>query len=117
MGSAGASGGTGMNRVDSLIAGGVGVRAVDSDLESGSQQEIIIVNLLERVAAVVPGSLADLERDSRERFYAALNQGIETLGKAKAQHDRLEEYYAPYVDFQRVNRIRDQIIEEIEAIE
>lgn len=47
---------------------------------------------------------------SRLRFYrktaqGLLEEGIETLQKAKAAHDRLEEYYRPCVDFSKVEAL------------
>jgi hypothetical protein len=37
-----------------------------------------------------------------ENFHALLGEGIQTLARAKDQHDELEQYYIPHMDFDRV---------------
>lgn len=91
----------------------------DSDLqhwsgaEDGRKQEIITVNLCEKAGTVISGALAELERDSRERFYPLLDQAVYCLSKAKEEHDRLESYYIPHIDFDKVRNLEQQITEEI----
>jgi len=52
------------------------------------------------------------------KMSAALQEeAVSSLAQAKAMHDELEKLYNPHVDFDRVNRMADQIIEEILEME
>lgn len=67
------------------------------DLGSYLRQDIMQVYSTEAEAAAV-------------RFRAAFNRGSEYIGKAKAEHDRMEEYYIPAMDFAAINKKRDEIL-------
>jgi len=63
---------------------------------------------------------AALVRSARPRLRFAMKmsaalreEAVSSLAQAKAMHDELEKLYNPYVDFDRVNRMADRIIEEI----
>ena len=67
-------------------------------------------------------SFADgaLLRASRPRLRFALkvsaalrDEAVSSLAQAKEMHDALEALYNPHVDFERVNEVADEIIEEI----
>lgn len=55
-------------------------------------------------------------RFSRKVSAALMAEAVESLGEAKAMHDRLEALYNPYVDFDRVNRTADQVTEELSLL-
>ena len=48
---------------------------------------------------------------------ALMDEGIAGLGQAKAAHDRLEQLYNPYVDFDRVLERADRVADDILALE
>ena len=50
---------------------------------------------------------------SRKVQTALLDEGVESLAQAKAEHDVLETLYNPHVDFEGVYRQADQIAQEI----
>jgi len=56
--------------------------------------------------------LKELQDSSRRDIFKAL----ELLKKAKAYHDELEGYYVPYMDFSKIAKIKDEIIEKVEEI-
>ena len=67
-------------------------------------------------------AMADAEQlrkyKSRLRFarkvqQALLEQGVESLAQAKAEHDELEKLYNPHVDFDGVNSQADEISKEL----
>lgn len=53
---------------------------------------------------------------SRKVQSALLEEGVDYLRQAKAEHDRLEALYNPHVDFEGVNRQSEEIIEELMAL-
>ncbi|MHB8170596.1 MAG: PRK06851 family protein [Thermincolia bacterium] len=48
-----------------------------------------------------------------QRFRAAFNRGADYIRQAKAEHDYLETFYIPAMDFARINAKRDEILERI----
>ena len=52
-------------------------------------------------------------RFSQKVFAALVEEAIAGLSRAKSAHDRLEALYNPHVDFDGVNRLADQLAEEI----
>ena len=52
-----------------------------------------------------------LHKDAHEN----LSRAVELLEKAKAQHDILEGYYVPNMDFEGMEDIKEGIIADIEA--
>lgn len=56
--------------------------------------------------------LRDLRRSSHQEILAA----VEILKLAKEQHDMLEEYYVPNMDFEAVGKVQGDLIREIETL-
>ena len=54
--------------------------------------------------------LADCER----RMDELLHEAIRCIVRAKKEHDRLESYYIPNMDFKKIDALRDEIIGKIE---
>ncbi|NCB62386.1 MAG: hypothetical protein EOM52_02045 [Clostridia bacterium] len=52
-------------------------------------------------------------RFSRKVSAALIGEAVDSLTQAKAMHDELEALYNPYVDFDRVHRMADDISEEL----
>ena len=52
-------------------------------------------------------------RFTRRVASALLEEGIHGLGQAKQAHDRLEQLYNPYVNFDGVSETADRLAEEI----
>jgi GTPase SAR1 family protein len=73
---------------------------VPFDLSKFLRQDIIQTYILEIEAAA-------------NRFRAAFNRGSEYVGKAKGEHDRMETFYIPAMDFAAINRKREEILERI----
>lgn len=55
----------------------------------------------------------DLDKD-KKLFNELLDKGITTLKKAKEQHEILESYYTPHVDFDKINNLLTDVILQIE---
>ena len=54
--------------------------------------------------------MADCER----RMDELLSEGIRCIARARKEHDRLESYYIPNMDFKKIDALRDEIIGKIE---
>lgn len=67
-------------------------------------------------AAVAHAALAPYRDEIVEDsclYHDAFNVAIETIGRAKALHDRMEACYVPYMDFGRINSRRAAVLERI----
>ena len=54
------------------------------------------------------------ELEVNERILDELiNYAISNLKKAKSNHDIIENYYIPNMNFEKVNQLKDQLIEKI----
>lgn len=52
---------------------------------------------------------------SRERFEAGIRAAIAQIKTAKDFHDELESYYVPAMDFERIEEVRQELLEELVA--
>jgi hypothetical protein len=46
-------------------------------------------------------------------FFGLFNRAISFISAAKHIHDRMEQYYAPYMDFEALARLRERIGQQI----
>jgi len=63
----------------------------------------------------VLGSCAKAVYESRERLDAGLRAAIGLIKTAKDYHDELETYYVPAMDFERIEEVRQELLEELLA--
>ena len=54
-------------------------------------------------------------RFSRKVSSALMDEAVDSLAQAKAMHDDLEALYNPYVDFDKVHAMADEVAEEVLA--
>ena len=59
--------------------------------------------------------LKPLLADSGRRMSDLIKEAVHCITRAKKEHDRLESYYIPNMDFKKIDAIRDEIIGKIEA--
>lgn len=50
-------------------------------------------------------------KEVSEVFYTLLNKGLKIIASAKALHDQMETYYIPNMDFDKLNKLTDRMIE------
>lgn len=50
---------------------------------------------------------------ARERLFSAIGRGISYIAAAKAEHDVMEEFYIPAMDFEAINAKREEILARI----
>lgn len=56
----------------------------------------------------------DVLDDCQCRMKQLLERSVDCISRAKKEHDRLEHYYIPNMDFQKIDGLRDEIIGKIE---
>lgn len=56
---------------------------------------------------------SDEVADATQRFRSAFNRATEYLRQAKAEHDVMETYYIPAMDFDAINKKREEVLERI----
>ncbi|MDD4688206.1 MAG: ATPase [Eubacteriales bacterium] len=55
----------------------------------------------------------DTIRYNREQFNILLNKSIDILEEAKALHDTLETYYIPYMNFNKIDKLKEKLSNEL----
>ncbi len=98
-------------RIDHLIIPAIGLAIVSSNRYINVSVTAQTVIDLAQYADQAPAA----EFDERE-FDVMLREALFTLNRAKVTHDEIEKYYIPYMDFQAVDRKREQIIKAILAL-
>lgn len=48
-----------------------------------------------------------------EMFYELLDKGLKTIASAKALHDHLETYFIPNMDFDKINKVTEKVINKL----
>jgi hypothetical protein len=87
-------------------------KSIEPHLYSAGPDDAI-VNMNECLDPAVEAKYEELVAENREMFFDLFNRGIAFIGEAKAIHDKMETYYAPYMDFKAIARLRQRILERI----
>lgn len=72
-----------------------------------------VIDMNECISERVTDKYADLVKKDKEIMEALLDTGISFLDKARTTHDKLEAYYAPTMDFDRIESIRQETVKRI----
>jgi hypothetical protein len=75
---------------------------------------LIDINALE--SQELSQTQAHIASDSLERMDDLINRAVECLGEAKKEHDHLESYYIPNMDFSKIELLRREIEESIKKL-
>jgi hypothetical protein len=76
----------------------------------------VVANTMDCVAPVTSAEYL-AERDTARGLYRqCMEQAVAFIGRAKKQHDLLEQYYVPYMDFDGINQMRDKTLHSILAL-
>lgn len=81
--------------------------------EVASISEIKVYNLNQYLCTTTLATYRDEINDGQRRFAAAINGALKHIASAKAEHDVLENYYIPAMDFNAINDRRNKVLEEI----
>jgi Cdc6-like AAA superfamily ATPase len=73
----------------------------------------VVVNMDEALDEAVEKKYAAVIAENKEMFFSLFNRAISFISAAKNVHDQMEQYYAPYMDFDALAQLRQQILEQI----
>lgn len=75
--------------------------------------EDTVINMDEALDSSVEKKYAAVIAENKEMFFALFERAISFIRAAKDIHDQMEKYYAPYMDFDSLARLRQKILEQI----
>ncbi|BCV25571.1 PRK06851 family protein [Gelria sp. Kuro-4] len=87
-------------------------KSIEPHLYSAGPEDVI-VNLDECLDPAVETKYEALVAENEEMFFSLFNRAIAFIGEAKAIHDKMETYYAPYMDFKAVAKLRQRTLERV----
>ncbi len=84
-------------------------------MSDGTYADIVMIDMNDLVNAVQIGGHEALLNDCRKYTHDLMNKSVECIKNAKHEHDILESYYIPNMDFKKIDALRDEIIAKIKA--
>ncbi len=72
-----------------------------------------VVDTTEFVNAVINEKFLAEKKVARELYRLSMEQAIRFISQAKQEHDEMEKYYVPYMDFEAINTRREQTMARI----
>ncbi|MGI6752445.1 MAG: hypothetical protein ACOX4U_07580 [Anaerovoracaceae bacterium] len=109
-------------KIDHVLCHDLGVAIITGNdyhnLDGGNErtwdgEEVVYIPLGQYANRGISDPLAAIFKDSREKMDSLLTQGIKCLEEAKKEHDLLESYYIPNMDFDAINSLEMEIKDEI----
>jgi hypothetical protein len=73
----------------------------------------IMISMDEGLSPAVAKKYGNIIAENKETFFALFNRAIGFISDAKDIHLQLEQYYAPYMDFDALAKLRGQILKQI----
>lgn len=101
--------------IDHLVIPGLGVaviNAVEPHYFRPRKGDTVIDTTRVLCAAINEKYMAE-KKAAREMYRKSMEQAIWFISQAKKEHDKMEEYYVPYMDFEAVNTRREQTLARI----
>lgn len=84
--------------------------------EGSNLQQRIEIDLREKRSATGTLLQSEIASDSARHMKELLEKAVYFLSKAKAEHDRLESYYIPNMDFQGIEELRKDIEKKLRQV-
>lgn len=85
------------------------------DLEPWEREEsIVLIDMNDIINWNRLEEYKNLLADAGRRMADLMNEAVKCIVRAKREHDRLESYYIPNMDFKKIDILRDEIIGKIE---
>lgn len=86
-----------------------------NEISDGTYAEIVMIDMNDLVNAMHIRKHMALMEDSRKYADELMNKAIECIRRAKSEHDVLEGYYIPNMDFKKIDELRHEIVAKIKA--
>lgn len=98
-------------KIETILIKDLDIGITTSELFKDSNKKVINLNLLmdEDKHKKYKGEL----EFSNNMLSELVNYGLLNINRAKTEHDKLEKYYIPNMDFEKVNELKDLLIERI----
>ena len=105
-------------KVEHLLLPQLGLAFVTANafhqVEEGSlDANVITIDLQDTIQHEQIKYLSDILTDSRKKMEELLEKAVYCLAQAKKEHDDLEAYYIPNMDFAKIEALREEITEKI----
>lgn len=80
------------------------------------QEGVTVIEMNEMETEIIAPFEAEVEQDSLNKLDDLLKRGIECLKAAKKEHDMLETYYIPNMDFNGIEALRREILAQLRSL-
>ena len=101
--------------IEHLVIPGLGVAVVNSvephDFRPGNGD--VVVDTMECVNPIINEKYLVEKTTARIMYRQCMEQAVSFIKQAKAEHDDMEKYYAPYMDFEAINARRESTLARI----
>lgn len=101
--------------IDHLVIPGLSVAIVNSvephDFRPGNGD--VVVDTMECVNPIINEKYLTEKTIARKMYRQCMEQAVSFIKQAKAEHDDMEKYYAPYMDFEAINARREKTLARI----
>jgi len=77
------------------------------------QADDVVIDTMECVNPVLNEKYLIEKTIARKMYRESMEQAISYFRQAKAEHDNMEKYYVPYMDFDAINARRDKTLASI----
>ncbi len=100
------------NLIDHLVIPALDVAIVNSvePHDFIAQAEDVVIDTMECVNPILNEKYLIEKTFARKMYRDSIEQAISFLRQAKAEHDNMEKYYAPYMDFDAINARREKTL-------
>lgn len=83
--------------------------------EDGGGQEIVLIDINDFMNPAVMNREEDLLKELHTEYDILLGKTVQCLSKAKAHHMQVEEMYIPNMNFTRISKLAEEVIEELKT--
>lgn len=98
-------------KISTILIKELGLALTTSDLYKENYYQAINLNdFLDK--SILAGFAEDIQKDT-QLFEDLISRGLAEIAKAKAEHDLLEKYYVPHMDFAAANEKHEEILSRI----
>ncbi len=101
--------------IDHLVIPGLNVAVVNSVEPHGFRPRAgdVVINTMECVNPIINEKYLTEKTTARIMYRQCMEQAVSFIRQAKIEHDKIEEYYVPHMDFDAINARRDQVLDQI----
>ena len=101
--------------IDHLVIPGLDTAVINSVEPHGFNPRAgdVVIDTMECVDAMINGKYLEEKTTARLMYRQCMDQAVSFIRRAKREHDNIEHYYVPHMDFDAINARREQVLERI----